>query len=315
MTTARQQGTSSDNTSGNALVRQPVVADRFYPANPAELTRMVEACLQDTPEKRRKPTLLAMAPHAGYIFSGGVAGYTLGQANLPKTIFLLGPNHTGRGAGVSVWPEGAWRTPLGDVPVDASLAAELCGICPQARPDTQAHLGEHSLEVLLPFLLLCVPDLQIVPVAIGDSTPDSLHSVGEAIAAIISQNAGRDEFRQAADGRTTSQEQEDGKEQKERRISMVVSSDMTHFESRKEAERLDSMALEQVAALNPEGLYNTVRQHNISMCGVLPMTAAMVACRILGATRATLTRYATSGDITGDESNVVGYAGALVDWP
>lgn len=278
-------------------IRRPVVAGRFYPDSPAELQSMLRAYLDEAAAPPQKPTLLAMVPHAGYVFSGAVAGCTLAQAMLPQTLFVLGPNHTGKGSGIAVWPEGVWRTPLGDVPVDNALAAEFCALCAPARPDTLAHSTEHSLEVVLPFLQFRVPRVRIVPVSIGDPSLAVLTAAGAAMAQIIRRAA-----QTAAPGG-------------QNRIAMVVSSDMTHFLPQDEARRLDAMALEQVTALNPQGLYTTVREKRISMCGVLPMTAALEACRLLGATGARLTRYATSGDITGKTDSVVGYAGALVDVP
>ncbi len=280
-----------DTSHRDSLLRLPKVAGQFYPASATELEHITRTCMADAPRHQPSDTLLAMVPHAGYNFSGAVAGQTLGQARLPHTLFLLGPNHTGNGAGVAVWPHGAWRTPLGDVPVHAPLAEAFCRQCSRATPDTLAHQDEHSLEVLLPFLQSACSSLQIVPIAIADPDPDTLYAVGQSLAALI-----------AAPTITGP-------------LAMIASTDMSHFVSHAEACRLDALALQHIAALDPEGLYRTVRRHRISMCGLLPVTAALVACRLLGASNATITQYTTSGQLTGDHHSVVGYAGALVATP
>ncbi len=269
-------------------VRYPVVAGRFYPADPNQLRERVWAFMGGQ-EQDSLTTLLAMVPHAGYEYSGAVAGGTLGRSNLAETVVLLGPNHTGRGKPVAVWPGGEWHTPLGPVPVDAELAECLVGTDAVFAPDMAAHMAEHSLEVVLPFLQERRPGLRIVPIAVAVPSPEELARCGAALARCMA--------RYSFMGRS---------------VSLVVSSDMSHYVPQDEARRLDHMALAAIRALDPEALYSVVREQGITMCGVFPMTVAMVACRLLGARAAELTGYATSGDVSGETDRVVGYAGALV---
>ena len=286
-------------------IRRPVVAGQFYTGDPVVLRQQITTFLSagvdsgaDTSaEKRRQsaaacgdaPTLLAMVPHAGYVYSGAVAGQTLGAARLAGTVILLGPNHTGRGEAVAVWPGGEWLSPLGSVAVDSDFAACLVKSDPVFALDTAAHLYEHSLEVVLPFLQVARPDVKIVPIAIATPSPEVLARCGAALARCIQAHGAP--------------------------VTMVVSTDMSHYVSHEEARRNDLLALAMIESIDPEGLYNTVREHGITMCGVLPMTAGLVACRLLGADRASITRYATSGEVSGDMDKVVGYAGALVHAP
>lgn len=265
--------------------RQPIVAGKFYPGAPRGLQAQVRRFL-DQAAPAKGPTLLAMVPHAGYIFSGPVAGKTLGAAELARDILLLGPNHTGRGAPFALWNEGAWHIPGTSVPVNEDLAARLLEAAPLLRADTQAHLYEHSLEVLLPFVTARRPDARIVPVAVMEHGLDKLLEVAHAMASVLKAWP--------------------------EPVSVVVSSDMSHYVPHEVAEKQDSLALERVEALDPEGLYAVVRKNNITMCGVLPMTMGLAICRELGATGARIAAYDTSGSASGDYAQVVGYAGALV---
>ena len=266
--------------------RHPVAAGRFYEDDPAALRRTVSACLALAAPREAAPTILAMAPHAGYVFSGQVAGRTLGQANLADTVLLLGPNHTGRGARLSLWTEGDWEIPGDVVPVDVDLAQGLLAAAEALTADRAAHLGEHSLEVLLPFLRQARPACRIVPLAVAEPHPDVLFATARNMAGVI---AGR------ADP-----------------VSIVVSSDMSHYVSHETAKKLDSMALSRVLALDPAGLLQVVREAGITMCGVLPMALGLAMALELGAREARLAAYATSAEASGDYGHVVGYAGVLV---
>ncbi len=266
--------------------RSPIVAGQFYPGQPAALAGLVAKYLGAAVKKDAEPTILAMVPHAGYPYSGPVCGAVLAQANLADRILLLGPNHTGRGARLSLWPDGAWNIPGGAVPVDERTASALLAAEPALTPDRDAHLGEHSLEVILPFLRALNPDVSIIPLCVSEHNPQRLLGAAENMADVL---AGLDHP-----------------------VSIVVSSDMSHYVSREEAETLDALALERVEALDPEGLYRTVRQNGVTMCGVLPMTLGLAMANRLGASKARIAAYATSGDATGDYRQVVGYAGAIV---
>ncbi len=268
------------------MQRQPVVAGRFYDADPEKLNSMVDGFLGLATEQRKEKTLLAMAPHAGFVFSGAVCGKTLAMANLESTILLLGPNHTGQGDRFALWPDDGWNIPGASVPIDTELATALLDADPMITADTAAHVGEHSLEVILPFLHRMNPDTTVVPIAISAHVFDDVAGVGKAIGQALK------EF--------------------DRPVSIVVSSDMSHYISHDEAKKLDSLALEAAVNLDPRALFSTVRDHQISMCGVLPMTAGLFAALELGATQGELVAYATSGEVSGDFDEVVGYAGVLV---
>ncbi|MDY7001005.1 MAG: AmmeMemoRadiSam system protein B [Thermodesulfobacteriota bacterium] len=267
--------------------RQPVVAGQFYNGRENALRSEVQKYLALASEKSGRPTILAMSPHAGYVYSGAVAGRTLGRADLAGTVLLLGPNHTGQGRALAVWPEGRWFTPLGGVAVDSDLADKL--LCEEDRlsPDYRAHISEHSLEVMLPFLAVINPEVRIVPVCVSENRYEILASVGAGIARTLKKWSDP--------------------------VSIVVSSDMSHYISHNQAKARDALALESIIALDPEGLLGVVRKNSISMCGVLPMTLGLVVAKALGAASAEVAAYATSGDASGDFERVVGYAGVIVD--
>lgn len=267
------------------MIRQPVVAGQFYPGRADSLEHEVRAFLSSSPKVKDEPTLLAMVPHAGYVYSGEVAGMTLGQANLAPAILMLGPNHTGMGQPLAVWSKGAWATPLGEVRVAEALAGRLLEAEPRLKDDQAAHVQEHSLEVVLPFLQV-KDDYEVVPVAVAEHRLSELAGVARSVAGAV-----------RAWGE---------------RVSIVVSSDMSHYVSHQQAKELDSMALGAVLQLDPAGLYAVVREMGISMCGVLPMALGLMIALELGAKKAELAAYATSGDVSGDYARVVGYAGVLV---
>ncbi|MBD5647308.1 MAG: AmmeMemoRadiSam system protein B [Desulfovibrio sp.] len=272
-------------------VRQPVVAGRFYPGNPGALRRELEHFLAAPAEPGgpARPAWGCMLPHAGYVYSGGVAGATLAGLHLPERLVILCPNHTGRGQPLGVWPGGAWLTPLGAVPVDEALARALIAAGGGFGPDVQSHLGEHSIEVLLPFLQAArgergdvVP--AVVPVCVGTRHPEALARAGEALAAVLARPENAD-------------------------VGVVVSSDMNHYENVRRTEQKDALALERALAADPEGLLRMVEEADISMCGAAPLALALHAARRLGDVRVELAAHDTSATASGDTQHVVGYAG------
>ena len=272
-------------------LRPPVVAGKFYPANPVELRETVQACMKPTEEPTE--ALACMLPHAGYIFSGAVAGLTLGQIRLPATALLIGPNHSGRGPELSLWPGGAWRTPLGDVPVDADGTQSLLRKEPLFQADCQAHRLEHSLEVLLPFLQLFRPDLKILALCVRSHNLATLDRAGQAIASLVRER----------------------REEGEAPL-LITSTDMSHYLPHDQGRKLDALALEQVEKLDPQGLFQVCVYNKISMCGFTAMTLMLFACRGLGASSCRITAHTNSG-ITGRAygaglNSVVGYAGAII---
>lgn len=265
------------------FVRPPAVAGRFYPGDAQALRREVERHLGDV--SSAAPACAAVVPHAGYLYSGGVAGQTFRRLALPERVVVLCPNHTGRGAPIAVIPSGSFRVPGGDVPIDEALARTILAEAPGAVADARAHEREHAIEVELPFMLARRPDVAIVPIVLGGISGREAIAFGEALARAV---AGRE-------------------------LLVLASSDMSHYVPDRTARTLDQLAIDRMLALDAEGLYRTVEEREISMCGVLPATAMLAYARARGAGRSALAGYATSGDASGDFDQVVGYAGIVVD--
>lgn len=265
--------------------RKPVVAGQFYPGSKSSLKSEIERFLKIDAKPRK--AIAAVAPHAGYVYSGAVAGKVFASVIVPKRCIVLSPNHTGMGARAAVWAHGSWQIPTGLIPVDEALAKKLLTVTPELTEDTTAHISEHSLEVELPFLLARQPDLTITPICIGRASIDVCRNIGEAIADVIKSE---NDY-----------------------ILIVASTDMNHYEDQKHTEEKDGMAIKRVETLDAEGLIRTCAQHRISMCGVLPTAIAIFAAKKIGATKATLVQHATSGDISGDYNAVVGYAGFVIE--
>lgn len=264
--------------------RPPAVAGRFYPGQPAALTRDLTRYIE--PAKEKQAAIGCVVPHAGIMYSGHVAGAVYGRLQLPKRFIILSPNHTGMGAPLAIMSEGVWETPLGDVPIDTELAHELKRAYPRLDEDIEAHRFEHSLEVQLPFLQHLLGELRFVPIAVGVGRYTPLEELGHAVAAVVKKAKPA--------------------------VLVVASSDMNHYESDERTRVKDRKAIDRILALDPQGLLETVQREDISMCGFAPTVAMLTAAKYLGAQQADLIRYATSGDITGDRSAVVGYAGVIV---
>jgi MEMO1 family protein len=266
------------------MARMPVVADRFYPGDPEMLRRTVLGLLPRS-ERSRQSALAVVTPHAGYVYSGAITGETMAQVAIPETVVILGPNHHGRGAPLGLGLE-PWAMPLGEVPVDMVLATALLERSRIIQADETCHLHEHSLEVQVPFLQILQPDLKIVPIVVSH------------VDFATCQQAARDLYSaiQAVD----------------RPALLVASTDMTHYEPRSRASEKDHMVLERIQALDAAGLYQTVHDHQITMCGVVPTTIILLTAIALGAHRVQLVRYTDSGEVSGDTGQVVGYAGLII---
>jgi len=270
------------------MLRHPAVAGHFYPATAEALKRQVEGFIIPA-EKTRAVGILS--PHAGLIYSGAVAGAVYSSVDLPDTVVLIGPNHTGLGAPVSIMREGRWETPLGAVEIDEALAGAIAAKSPRIQEDSLAHLREHSLEVQLPFLQYFKKTFKMVPIQMLDTRLETCLEVGRAVGEAIADY---------------------GTEGHSERPLIIASSDMSHYERAATAKEKDYKAIHRILALDPEGLYSTVKNHGITMCGVGPAVAMLTACKFLGASAAKLVKYANSGDVSGDYEQVVGYAGLLV---
>lgn len=268
----------------DSTVRYPAVAGRFYPKDRDTLRKDLQSYLptRATPT----PALGCVAPHAGYIYSGAVAGSVFANLDIPQRIIVLCPNHTGRGRPFAIMSNGVWETPLGSIPIDSRLAEALKERFPLLTEDADAHRNEHAIEVELPFLQSRRSDFRFVPIALGTGQFDTLEKLGEAVADTV--QAERD------------------------RILIVASSDMNHYENNAVTRIKDHKAIERILALDARGLFDVVMKEKISMCGFGPTVVMLTATKRLGATTAQLIKYATSGDVSGDREMVVGYAGIIV---
>jgi len=267
------------------MLRLPAVAGQFYPGNPKELSALVQKYTKTESPAERIKARACLVPHAGYIYSGGVAGAVFARISLPSKILLLGVRHFPHGEPLAILSEGAWRTPLGDVPIEPTLATSLRQECPALREDRVAHGREHSLEVQLPFLQVLSPHLSFVPVAIGTVRFEDLRNTGEGIARVLQKST------------------ED--------ILVVTSSDLNHYEDEETTQRKDHAAIDRMLHLDPQGLFDVCREQHISMCGLGPAVTMLTAMNHLGVTSAQLVRHATSGDVNGNRNEVVGYAGMI----
>jgi AmmeMemoRadiSam system protein B len=267
------------------MIRQPAVAGRFYPGTAAELAGEIREFTD--PEARKSAVIGAVIPHAGYMYSGHVAGAVYSRIKISDRLIVLCPNHTGFGPPLSIMKSGSWVTPLGTIEIDEEISAALIAADPGLRDDIAAHRYEHAIEVQLPFLqLFAGATCRFVPITVGTGDWDDLENLGNAIAHVI---------RTVAPG-----------------TEIIASSDMNHYESDDITRVKDRKAIDKILQLDARGLYEVIHRERISMCGFGPTTSMLVAARQLGASRAELVKYATSGDVSGDFGHVVGYAGIAV---
>ncbi len=263
------------------MIRPPLVAGRFYPSRRETLWRDVGDYCATRPAN--VPALACLVPHAGYMFSGGVAGAVYGALELPRRFVILAPDHFGRGPAFGIHPADEWETPLGRAAVDAELSAKIRTAFPDCVEDERGH-AEHSLEVQLPFLQFLRPEFSFVPISIRAGDLPSLTALGETLATVLAKDP----------------------------ALIIASSDMNHYENDRRTRQKDQFAIDAMLAFDPARLHATLHRENISMCGYGPAIAAMTAARILGAKAGQLVRYATSGDAeAGDRDRVVGYAGMV----
>jgi AmmeMemoRadiSam system protein B len=284
-------GARATRTLMTSAVRTPAVAGRFYPGRADDLLR--DVLEYSSPVKASAGRIAAIgcvAPHAGYIYSGRVAGAVYARLEIPEHCVVLCPNHTGKGRPLAVMANTTWQTPLGEVAANAELGAQLLHRFPALEENSVAHRGEHAIEVQLPFLQARQPELNIVPIAVGTSNFDVLRGLGDALAQAIAERENADE----------------------KKVLIVASSDMNHYESDAITRVKDRKAIERVLALDARGLWQVVMDEDISMCGFGPTIVMLTAAKYLGATSATLVKYATSGEVSGDYESVVGYAGIIV---
>lgn len=266
------------------MERKAIVAGQFYPSDRDELNQAVLGYIGDRRDTR--DAIAIISPHAGYIYSGPVTGKVFAAASIPKRAIVLCPNHSGRGARAAIMARGAWTIPTGSIEIDESIANSLLELSPTLKEDASAHENEHSLEVLLPFLIAREPELLLTPISISRLNFEECRKLGMAIAQVIKQTS--------------------------ERIIIVASSDMNHYEDQESTVRKDRMAIAQIEELNADGLLEVCAKNRITMCGAIPAAIALIAAKELGAKKAELIDYRTSGDVSGDYSQVVGYAGFVI---
>lgn len=264
--------------------RPPAVAGYFYPARPEELTRELERSVEAI--SPRRSAVGCVAPHAGLMYSGQVAGAVYSRLELPLTVVVLGPNHSGRGSPLAISAEGSWETPLGEVAIDAELAATLQAACPALEEDAAAHQHEHSLEMQVLFLRYLEPRIRIVPIILSAGSFALLQQLGESLAEVL--------------------------QPLHPRPLVVASSDLNHYESDSVTRRKDRKAIDAILALDARKLYDTVRREHVTMCGIEAAVVLLAAAQGLGVQEAEEVRYATSADAGGDRARVVGYAGIVL---
>jgi AmmeMemoRadiSam system radical SAM enzyme/AmmeMemoRadiSam system protein B/AmmeMemoRadiSam system protein A len=270
---------------GPAL-RPAVVADRFYPGTAAEIDRTLEGMLPKSPPRRSWTG--AMVPHAGWVYSGRLAAETLARIVFPSRVIVVCPKHHANGAQWAVAPHRAWEIPGGEVPSDPDLAHQLADCVAGLELDSEAHRAEHAIEVQLPILARLAPHARVVGIAIHGGDFEHLERFAEQMAGVLLGQA--------------------------ERPLLLVSSDMSHYGADAPTRQIDRLALDAIESLDPRRVYDTVRGHRISMCGVLPAVLVMQTLRRMGALhRCEPVGYATSADASGDTSRVVGYAAMLFE--
>lgn len=266
------------------MIREPAVAGRFYSASSKQLSEEVSTYVEKG--LHRENTIGVVSPHAGLMYSGAVAAAVYSRIQFPQTFILIGPNHTGLGSAVSIMSSGKWTLPTGELNIDEPLAGKIRKSTPIPEEDFLAHSMEHSLEVQLPFIIYFSSSVKIVPIVMMIDSMDVCRSLGEALADVIKNS--------------------------DYPVTIIASSDMSHYVSDSTARSKDEVAIERIKDIDPEGLYKIVKKENISMCGVIPVTTMLYAAKKLGAGESELVKYMTSADVSGDYDYVVGYAGMII---
>ena len=268
------------------MARSAAVAGRFYPNCGIELRAELDQLNGAFCDVKARAVVGLMSPHAALAYSGAVAAATYARAIVPDRVIVLSPNHTGLGASVAVARHGPFVTPMGNVPLDDEMSRRIADNCPEAVLDDLAHAEEHGVEVQLPFLLSRNPAIRLTAICLRTMSCSLAESIGSVVADVV-RGCGEP-------------------------VLIVASSDLNHHEPRRVAARKDRMVLERLTALDPRGLYAAAVEHHVSMCGLVPAVAMLSAARSLGGRSTEIAAYGCSGDVNGDDSNVVGYAGVLI---
>ena len=268
------------------MIRNPVVAGQFYSLSKESLAKEVQGLIDGSAKKI--DAIGVVSPHAGYLYSGPVAGSVFSSIKSKPIYIILGPNHTGLGSPFSMSASDKWKTPLGDISIDKALSESILKNCRDIKKDELAHINEHSIEVQLPFLQTLQKEFTFVPIVVSFGDLETYRNIGEGIAKSIKELS------------------------LEKDVTIIASSDMTHYEPQETAKDKDSKAIDAILKLDEKSLLERVEKFDISMCGFVPAAIMIAASKKLGAKDAHLIKYQTSGDVSGDYSSVVGYAGIII---
>jgi len=278
-------------------LRRPAVAGSFYAGDSKSLNMQIEKCflhkigpgkLPSTILTGKRKIVGLISPHAGYMYSGPIAAhgfYKIALDGKPDTIIILGPNHRGFGADVSIMINGKWETPLGELEIDKDIAENILNNSKIIKVDNKAHQSEHSIEVQLPFIqYIFGKNVNIIPICMTRQDINTDIEIARSIcSSVVNKN-----------------------------ILIIASSDFTHYEPQEYAQNVDKQAINAILEFNPNKLYDMIYQQNLTMCGPGPITVMLIACKTLGTKKAELLKYATSGDITNIYNQVVGYASLII---
>jgi AmmeMemoRadiSam system protein B len=273
-------------------IRTPAVAGMFYSGEKKELKKSIKDCFlhefgpgKMPPSNIKKKIFGIICPHAGYMYSGPIACHSFYEisSSLPELFIIVGPNHWGIGSSVATMKDCKWQTPLGEVEVDSETAEEISKIANIIEIDNFSHSREHSLEVQIPILQEMYADFKIIPIALINQSKKVAYQVGLAMTKIA----------------------------RKKKVMIIGSSDFTHYETNEFAHEQDTALIEPILKLDVDGFYDVLQKRNVSACGYGAIASTMIACKELGATKGELLKYATSGDIMGDTSSVVGYGSII----
>ncbi len=273
-------------------IRTPAVAGMFYPGEKNKLTKLIEDCFlhsfgpgEKPPKKNGRKIFGVICPHAGYVYSGPIACnsvYSI-SSETPELFIIIGPNHWGIGRNVATMKDCKWETPLGTVEVDSESAEEISQLSTNMELDFFSHTREHSLEVQIPILQKTFSNFKILPISLIDQSKEVAKDVGLAISKIA----------------------------KKKNVMIIGSSDFTHYEPNEFAHEQDLALIEPILEMDVDRFYDVLQKRKVTACGYGAIASTIIACKELGATKGELLKYATSGDVTGDTSSVVGY-GSIV---
>ncbi len=273
-------------------VRTPAVAGMFYPSEKNKLTKLIEDCFlhpfgpgKKPPKEFKNKIFGVICPHAGYVYSGPIACHSIYSisSESPKLFIIIGPNHWGIGRSVATMKDCKWETPLGNVEVDSESAEEISRLSKTIEPDYFSHTREHSLEVQIPILQNTFSNFKILPISLVNQSKEVAKDVGLAIAKIA----------------------------RKKNAMIIGSSDFTHYEPNEFAHEQDMALIEPILEMDVDRFYDVLQKRKVSACGYGAIASTIIACKDLGAMKGELLKYATSGDVTGDMSSVVGY-GSIV---